>query len=213
MNLYLNRAVADIDESSYEPRYNSLLGAFNLASAAIKPHGYPFEQSANPHWVKPPSPDQLTHIPGESGLPIIGNTLTVLRDPIAAGRLMFEKYGSVYRNNVFGGWSVNLLGADANELVMFNKDKIFSSEQGWGPVLNNLFPRGRMLMDADRHRSDRRALSVAFKPGPMRHHCKVLNEGIAEKVAQELEDYPEQDVRHLAELKAILDEEGSNYAS
>ena len=42
---------------------------------------------------------------------------------------------------------------------------------------------------------------------------RVLSDEIAEKVAQELEDYPEQDVRHLAELKAILDEEGSNYAS
>jgi len=36
---------------------------------------------------------------------------------------------------------------------------------------------------------------------------------IAEKTAAELESYPEQDQRHLAELKAILDEEGSPYAS
>ncbi|SHI39632.1 Ribulose-5-phosphate 4-epimerase/Fuculose-1-phosphate aldolase [Shimia gijangensis] len=42
---------------------------------------------------------------------------------------------------------------------------------------------------------------------------RVLSHEVAEKTAQELEDYPEQDVRHLAELKAILDEEGSNYAS
>ena len=32
------------------------------------------------------------------------------------------------------------------------------------------------------------------------------------KTASEIESYPEQDVRHLAELKAILDEEGSTYA-
>jgi ribulose-5-phosphate 4-epimerase/fuculose-1-phosphate aldolase len=42
---------------------------------------------------------------------------------------------------------------------------------------------------------------------------RVLPDGIAEKTAQELEAYPEQDVRHLAELKAILDEEGANYAA
>ena len=42
---------------------------------------------------------------------------------------------------------------------------------------------------------------------------RALSDEIAEKTAQELEDYPEQDVRHLAELKAILDEEGSTYAS
>ncbi len=41
---------------------------------------------------------------------------------------------------------------------------------------------------------------------------RVLPDEIAEKTAQELESYPEQDTRHLAELKAILDEEGSTYA-
>lgn len=42
---------------------------------------------------------------------------------------------------------------------------------------------------------------------------KVLSDEIAEKTAYEIETYPEQDVRHLAELKAILDDEGSNYAT
>lgn len=41
---------------------------------------------------------------------------------------------------------------------------------------------------------------------------RVLSDEIAEKTAHELETYPEQDARHLNELKAILDEEGSNYA-
>ena len=42
---------------------------------------------------------------------------------------------------------------------------------------------------------------------------RVLSHEIAEKTAREIETYPEQDRRHLAELKAILDEDGSNYAS
>jgi len=41
---------------------------------------------------------------------------------------------------------------------------------------------------------------------------RVLSDEVAEKTAREIEEYPEQDVRHLAELKAILDDEGSNYA-
>ena len=41
---------------------------------------------------------------------------------------------------------------------------------------------------------------------------RVLSDEIAEKTAQELEDYPEQADKHLNELKAILDEEGSTYA-
>ena len=50
-----------------------------------------------------------------------------------------------------------LIGAEANELMLFDREKLFSSEQGWGPVLNLLFPRGLMLMDFDHHRMDRRA--------------------------------------------------------
>lgn len=42
---------------------------------------------------------------------------------------------------------------------------------------------------------------------------RVLSDEIAEKTARELESYPEQAERHLDELKAILDEEGSNYAA
>ena len=42
---------------------------------------------------------------------------------------------------------------------------------------------------------------------------RVLPDDVAEKTAQMLEDYPEQDIRHLAELKAILDEEGSDYSN
>ena len=42
---------------------------------------------------------------------------------------------------------------------------------------------------------------------------RILDDAVAEKTAQELEAYPEQDARHLAELQAILDEEGSNYAT
>lgn len=42
---------------------------------------------------------------------------------------------------------------------------------------------------------------------------RVLSDEIAEKTAREVEEYPEQDIRHLAELKGILDDEASNYAT
>lgn len=41
---------------------------------------------------------------------------------------------------------------------------------------------------------------------------RMIPHDIARKTAAELADYPEQDTRHLNELKAILDEENSNYA-
>jgi cytochrome P450 len=140
-------------------------------------------RKANPHWLPPIRQSALKALPGEDGLPIIGNTLRMLRDPVAFGRRMVASYGPVFRNHAFGRPQVNLVGPDANELLLFDRGKLFSSEQGWGPLLNLLFPRGLMLMDFDQHRADRRTLSVAFKPEPMRHYAEVMNAGIAREVA------------------------------
>ncbi|MES3153098.1 cytochrome P450 [Sphingomonas faeni] len=135
-------------------------------------------QNARPHWLPRQRKGALDHIPGNYGLPLVGNTFKLLADPIAFSANMAARYGPVYRNRALGGTGVNLLGPDANELVLFDRDKIFSSEQGWGPVLNLLFPRGLMLMDFDKHRADRKTLSVAFKPEPMRHYATELDAGI-----------------------------------
>ncbi|MGH6787006.1 MAG: cytochrome P450 [Novosphingobium sp.] len=140
------------------------------------------EAPAFTHWSQSAPKRSLDHIPGEDGWPVIGTTLELLADPAAFGERMRVKYGSVYRNNSFGRRGVILIGAEANELVLFDRDKLFSSEQGWGPVLDLLFPRGLMLLDFDHHRADRRALSIAFKPGPMRHYADALGRGIAERV-------------------------------
>ncbi|RZM24092.1 MAG: cytochrome P450 [Sphingomonas sp.] len=135
-------------------------------------------QNASPHWLPRQPKGALDHIPGSNGLPFVGNTFKLLADPIAFSEGMAARYGPIYRNRALGGTGVNLLGPDANELVLFDRDKIFSSEQGWGPLLNMLFPRGLMLMDFDKHRADRKALSVAFKPEPMRHYATELDAGI-----------------------------------
>ncbi len=42
---------------------------------------------------------------------------------------------------------------------------------------------------------------------------RVLSDEIAEKTAQELDDYPGQAEEHLREIKAVLDAEGSDYAT
>ena len=135
------------------------------------------------HWSEGRTTEaDLAHIPGDKGWPVVGNTFTMLADPHAFTKRMIDTYGPVYKNRAFGGWQVALIGAEANELVLFDRDKVFSNEQGWGPILDKLFPRGLMLMDFDHHRADRRALSIAFKPEPMRHYSGALNRGIAEQV-------------------------------
>src|SRR5690349_22330677 len=131
-----------------------------------------------------PKRNELTHIPGDEGWPIIGKTFQVLADPKGHVEANGAKYGPVYRTHVFGETNVVLLGPEANELVMFDQQKLFSSTHGWNKVLGLLFPRCLMLLDFDEHRLHRRALSVAFKSGPMKSYLADLDKGIAARVAQ-----------------------------
>ena len=152
------------------------------------------------HWTEGnPTNDELAHIPGDGGWPLVGNTFRMLKDPHAFARQMVQTHGRVYKNKAFGGWTIALIGADANELVLFDRNKNFSSEQGWGPILDQLFPRGLMLLDFDHHRADRRALSIAFKPEPMRHYSGSLNRGIAKKV----EGWGEGSMRFYPAIKTL----------
>ena len=108
----------------------------------------------------------LKHIPGNEWWPIVGRTLSILADPKGEVERMAAKYGLIYRSRVLGETSITLLGPEANELVLFDQSRLFSSTYGWETVLGRLFPRGLMLLDFDEHRLHRRALSVAFKAGP-----------------------------------------------
>src|SRR6478672_3959344 len=130
-----------------------------------------------------PTRHELAHLPGEDGWPIVGNTLAALKDPVGHADAMYRKYGAVYRDHLFGVRNVQMLGPEANELVLFDRDKNFSSSDGWGFLLDRLFPRGLMLMDFDEHRLHRKALGVAFKPAPMKAYLGALNNGISRRIA------------------------------
>src|SRR5947207_7725165 len=126
----------------------------------------------------------LAHIPGDEGWPLVGRTLSILADPKGEVEMMSAKYGLVYRSRVFGETSITVLGPEASDLVLFDQPKLFSPTQCWGSILDVLFPRGLMLLDFDEHRLHRRALSVAFKAGPMRAYLAALDAGIARRVAE-----------------------------
>src|SRR6478736_10445982 len=134
--------------------------------------------------LMPPKRDLLAHIPGDEGWPVIGRTLSILADPKGEVERMAAKYGLIYRSRVLGETSISVLGPEANELLLFDQSKLFSSTHGWGTILDRLFPRGLMLLDFDEHRLHRRALSVAFKSGPMKSYLAALDAGIAARVTR-----------------------------
>ena len=57
-----------------------------------------------------------------------------------------------------------------------------------------------------------RAAETYIKALQTGQELRVLSHEIAERTAMQLDNYPDQAERHFSELKAILDDEGSNYA-
>ncbi len=122
--------------------------------------------------------DALAHLPGGGGLPLLGGSLEFIRDPFGFHARRRAEHGPVYKSRLFGKWSVALNGADALELVLMDRERNFSSKNGWR-VLHQLFPDGLMLRDFDDHRAHRRVMQAAFKPAPMRDYVERMNTGIA----------------------------------
>src|ERR1700709_2704340 len=96
--------------------------------------------------ITPVKRTSLRHIPGNEGWPLVGRTLSILADPKGEVERMAARYGLVYRSRALGETSISVLGPEANELLLFDQSKLFSSTHGWGTILGRLFPRGLMLL-------------------------------------------------------------------
>jgi cytochrome P450 len=126
------------------------------------------------------------------------------RDPKGHIEKNAAKYGLCYRSHLFGETSIVLLGPDANELVMFDQAKQFSSEHGWGRILGLLFPKG---LDAARFRRAQGApprVSFAFKSEPMKSYLVDLDRGIA-RACQTVEGQPGEMLVYPAMKQLTLD--------
>ncbi len=92
-------------------------------------------------------PGDVSHIPGQNGLPIIGDALKFFNDPIAYNRSCIEKYGPVFRNRIGPHPSVNLIHPDAQKMLTLDPDQLFSADKGYTPTLGEFFPDGLLLRD------------------------------------------------------------------
>jgi cytochrome P450 len=100
--------------------------------------------------------------PGSSGLPILGETIQFFTDRRFAAKRR-EKYGPVFRTNLFGQPTVLIYGADANRFLLSNENKYFAAT--WPRSVEILLgPASLAVRTGDFHASRRRLLYQAFQP-------------------------------------------------
>lgn len=121
-------------------------------------------------------------IPGDAGWPIIGNSLEQFRLDRAIHE-RYERYGEVSWSNAFGARWIMLLGPDANQLLLQNRDEAFASS-AWEHFLANFFHRGLMLLDFDEHRMHRRIMQAAFTREALVGYLHLMNPRITQALAQ-----------------------------
>ncbi len=142
--------------------------------AAITSH-YP---SAEQPLARPPRGSGLKPVMGNYGFPVVGHALSSLAEPLDFARGRYERYGPVSWAGGVGFKVVTLMGPEALETAWVNKDKVFSSERGWAPIIGPFFHRGIMLLDFDEHRDHRRIMQHSFSRSALEGYLDLMRPGI-----------------------------------
>ncbi len=109
----------------------------------------------------PPPGSGLQPTWGEPGPPLIGKTLMFMRYGPKLSLEQHDRFGPVSWTSIFGMKVCAVIGPDAAQRVLVNKDKTFS-QSGWEWFIGPFFNRGLMLLDGEEHRYHRRIMQEAF---------------------------------------------------
>ena len=120
-------------------------------------------------------------IPLVKGLPLVGNLPKFLRDPLANAQSL-AVHGNVVRSRTFFE-TVTLLGPDANQFVLHDREGNFSNRGGWAYWIDQVFPGAIMAMDDPQHKHHRRIMQGAFKRSAMERYVADMGPVIEQVLA------------------------------
>jgi len=129
-----------------------------------------------------PGRKALAHVPGKLGLPFLGILPEAVLDPMGFAQRMRARHGRVYKFYALGSWNVQMIGPEANELLMFDRDSMFSAHGGWGPVIEPFFPGALLIQDGEKHRGNRRILGEAFRQQKLAGYQAIFDDDISETI-------------------------------
>jgi cytochrome P450 len=129
-----------------------------------------------------PGLKELKHLPGRRGLPLVGILPEAVLNPYRFAQRMHARHGRAYRFYASGSWNVQLVGPEANELVLFDRDSTYSAWGGWSPVIEPFFPGALLIQDGEEHRANRRILGEAFRQQKLTGYQAIFDQDIGETI-------------------------------
>lgn len=125
---------------------------------------------------------ELAHIPGSFGLPVIGQTFSLVRDLYATIDRQYRQFGPVSRFGLAGFKGVLILGPDLYREVLLDSNRNFSAQMGYRRSLGRYYLGALLLRDHDEHRFQRRMLQSAFKVETMRAYAGVMGPRMSDAI-------------------------------
>lgn len=159
----------------HRPTLSSYPGDNIVEDALAKVHG-----KVRPLATPPPG-SGLKPVMGEPGMPVIGKTLLFMRQGPALSLDHYRRFGPVSWSSMFGMPMVTVVGPEATQAVLVNKNKSFSQD-GWAWFIGPFFNRGLMLLDGEEHLLHRRIMQEAFTRPRLESYLLQLGELIDEVV-------------------------------
>ncbi len=99
--------------------------------------------------------------PGSFGLPLIGETISFLRDPNFVIKRQ-KQYGSIFKTHIIGRPTVIMSGAEANRFILSSDMHRFSWREGWPNTFKELLGGSLFVQEGAEHQRNRKLLMPAF---------------------------------------------------
>ena len=148
-----------------------------------------------------PINNELHHIPGDKGLPIIGITHKLFTNFHPTLQDIYENYGPVSSAGMILHKEVLCLGPEVNRQIFLDPDKNFSAMMGYDSALGQFYQGGLLLRDFDDHRAHRRLFQTAFKSDSLQTYIKDINQLASITIPQWIN---QSDFRFYPNIKALL---------
>ena len=112
--------------------------------------------------------------PGQLGLPVIGETISFLKDKNFYGQRL-KQYGNVFKTNLFGKNTVVMIGAKANQFLFKNENKYVVAT--WPKSTQILLGSNSLaVQQGEFHTSRRKLLYQAFQPRALESYLPAMEQ-------------------------------------
>lgn len=153
-----------------------------------------------------PKPD-ISHIPGDNGLPFLGHFFPFVNDIHGWLDKQYQQHGPVFKFRSPIIDAVVLIGPEANKLAFQNEGQILSNYLAWSPTFETLFDNSLLARDFKDHKIHRKTLQAAFKRPAIEGHMALMNPLIKDDLAT----WPKgKTINSMNHIKTLLLNAGAN---